>query len=809
MAILDMFRGAAPFRALWVWAERAPEKNACVYFRKDFTLKSAPEKAEFAVFACDRYMLFINGQPIRRGPAVGTDNKRFYDVIDAGQYLVSGQNTVGAIVYNHGPGARNRIFKGPGAFIARLAVDYPDASMAEISTDSSWKTLVPASRSRQAPKINDWDVGYCEIFDAVAEPAGWTRPGFDDGLWRPALLLPSNAGSAFGELAPRPIPFLEHTLLQPVKCVFSDAGGGKIKGASSLAGKKSRPAGALFDASQGSSRPFALFDFGRIISGRLRVRLSARKPGGHVAVCYGESRDTHCMDAVILPEGELVWSSLGTRSFRYAGIALCGNPAPVKILELEAEEETFPLGDPPLVRGDKEMKSLIDAAANTLRAASRDYFVDCPGREQALWLGDVRIEALTAYYGFGNAELPRHSIELFTLMQNRDGAIPAVGPLSGDAFIPDYHAQWPTIAYDYYVHTADAASVGRWQTALSKAVSWMERELDRRSLIPHAERPGWWCFLDWADYLPREGYSGILNIFAWEGFLSASRLARAAGNDALASRWLANAENMRLGIYDNLYDRDAGLFLDIPKSSGISSSSRQVNALAVSSGLVAGRDALRIVARLLERKDIPPIQTPYFAWHYLEALFKTGHIAAALGFIRDYWGAMLQRGADCYWEMFDPTTAPSVTPFALPGGHPSRCHGWGTGVLPSIIRHVAGIEPSEAGFRTVSIRPALAPSIVPFGVSFRLPSGGAKFALEKSRDGSSTFTYSLPDAVPVDIRIPDKLVDTLFVNKKPVYSKSGPVVIPHGVERVEKTGDDVTVCLTTGKLQLRITPPNR
>ena len=797
-----MFRGACPIRALWIWGEGAPEKNAYVYFRKEFDLKSVPEKAELSIFVCDRYLLFLNGQAVKRGPAVGTDNTRFYDVIDVTQYLKSGRNVVGVIAYNYGPGTRNRIFKGPGALIARIAVTYKDATIGEVSTDSSWKSLIPASRNQKAPKINDWDVGYCEVFDTTAEPTGWMLAGFDDGLWKHALLLPSGTASNYGELVPRPLANLTYALVPPQKCVLSDAGGGRIKGANTLAGK-SKGGTAIFDASTGSSRPFAVYDFGRIMSGRVRLHLFMKQAGGHVDISYGESRDLTPMDAIVLPDKEIVWSSFGTRSFRYVGVAVMGNPAPVRLVSIEAEEEIFPFGEEPAAKGDAGVQAIVKAAVNTLKASSRDYFVDCPGREQALWLGDVRIEALAAYNGFGDKELTRHSVELFTLMQGRDGSIPAVGPLSGDAFIPDYHVQWPTIAHDYYMHTGDKEALSRWQVALSKAVSWMERELDRRSLIPRANRPGWWCFLDWANYLPREDYSGILNIFAYEGFLSASRLARVLGEEGLASRWLSHAENMRLGIYDNLYDSGTGMFLDIPKQSGIESHSRQVNALAVSSGLVEGKDAYKVMEQMLKRRDIPPIQTPYFAWHYLEALLKAGFVSQAMSYVKEYWGGMLDRGADCFWETFDPTSTLATSPFALPGGHPSRCHGWGTGVLATLIRRVAGIEPGEPGYSAVTLKPALDTTMPSFSMAFRLTSGKARFGITQTRDKSITLTYLLPSKVPVDFVVPEKLVKSVAINKKPIYSKTTPVVIPSGVS-VRTTGDYVAVKLTTDRLDATI-----
>ncbi|MBN1807869.1 MAG: alpha-L-rhamnosidase N-terminal domain-containing protein [Planctomycetes bacterium] len=804
MAILDAFRPAVPFRALWIWSGSAPKKNGYVYLRKGFTLKAAPERAEIKLFANDRYILFINGHTICRGPAVGTDSTRFYDTVDVGQFLGAGNNVIGVAAYNHGPGPRNRIFKGPGGLIARMSVEFADNTLAEVSTDSSWKTFVPESRNHKAPRINGWDVGYYEVFDPEKEPTGWNMPGYDDSRWEQAQLLPAAETTAFGEIAPRPLAQLSYENIPPVKCAYYLPGGGLIKGTNNLTGNKKKKGSAVFDSSKASSRPTAVYDFGRIMSGRIRLGLTATKSGGMVTVMYGESLALTSMDAIKIGRGRVTWTSYGSRAFRYAGIAITGSPTPVKVDVLEAEEEFFDLGKAPAVRENKALRDMVSTAGNTLRASSRDYFIDCPGREQALWLGDVRIEALAAYNGFGESSLARHSINLFSMMQRRDGAIPAVGPLSGDAFLPDYHVQWPTIVHDYLMHTDDIEAVAQWRVPLSKAVAWMERELDGRSLIPRAERAEWWCFLDWAPYLPREGYSGILNLFAYEGFLSASRVARALGEEGTASRWLNHAESMRLAIYDNLFDREEGLFMDAAGAAGRNSHSQQVNALAVTSGLVDGKDAVKLIGRLL-KKDSKPIGTPYFAWHYLEALLKTGHAAEGMNYMDRYWGEMTRRGATCYWEMFDPESPSSQSPYALPGGFPSRCHGWGTGIVATLVRHVAGTSPAEAGFKSVLLKPLADTAVLPFSMTFNLPIGKTRYSLKRNRNGVVSITYTLPRKLPLELVVNSDKADTLIINRKTVYSKTGPALIPNGTQ-VRKAGNNVIVAMTTDSISASITP---
>src|SRR5215211_6265906 len=73
----------AIWRGRWVWAERPPSAgigspgglppretwNRFVYFRRSFALESVPETVPARVTADSRFVLYVNGREVARGPA--------------------------------------------------------------------------------------------------------------------------------------------------------------------------------------------------------------------------------------------------------------------------------------------------------------------------------------------------------------------------------------------------------------------------------------------------------------------------------------------------------------------------------------------------------------------------------------------------------------------------------------------------------------------------------------------------------------------------------------------------------------------
>ena len=89
--------------AKWITAPNNPSKEYGVFhFRKNFVVNEMPHQFVVNVSADNRYRLFVNGKAVGAGPARGDLYNWYYETIDIAPYLVKGNNTIAAQVWNMG-----------------------------------------------------------------------------------------------------------------------------------------------------------------------------------------------------------------------------------------------------------------------------------------------------------------------------------------------------------------------------------------------------------------------------------------------------------------------------------------------------------------------------------------------------------------------------------------------------------------------------------------------------------------------------------------------------------------------------------
>ena len=72
----------------FVWLPSSPaDQQACVVFRKTFELQEVPSAARLRLFADSRYILWINGTCVQRGPCRFDPKAPEFDAVDAKSFL--------------------------------------------------------------------------------------------------------------------------------------------------------------------------------------------------------------------------------------------------------------------------------------------------------------------------------------------------------------------------------------------------------------------------------------------------------------------------------------------------------------------------------------------------------------------------------------------------------------------------------------------------------------------------------------------------------------------------------------------------
>ena len=87
----------------FIWSTAKPDGNqAYVVFRKGFELSKPPLVASLQIFADSRYLLWINGQYVLRGPCSFNPKRPEYHLVEVAPYLKSGKNSIAVLVHNYG-----------------------------------------------------------------------------------------------------------------------------------------------------------------------------------------------------------------------------------------------------------------------------------------------------------------------------------------------------------------------------------------------------------------------------------------------------------------------------------------------------------------------------------------------------------------------------------------------------------------------------------------------------------------------------------------------------------------------------------
>jgi hypothetical protein len=194
---------------------------------------------------------------------------------------------------------------------------------------------------------------------------------------------------------------------------------------------------------------------------------------------------------------------------------------------------------------------------------------------------------------------------------------------------------------------------------------------------------------------------------------------------------------------------EQGLFADCWTEGEASDyTSWQSSVLAVYGGIARPEDYESILERLFcddepyELLAHSEANNPFFQFFVLESAFALGHREWAVRFMRWYWGAMLQRGATTWWELFDPNGNPNEVPSY------SMCHGYGVSPNAYLSAEVAGIRPAQPGFTRVFFNPL--PEVTPW-VKCRIPTPYGHIGVEWALGDGGQFTARINANYPLEV----------------------------------------------------------
>ncbi|MBP1995381.1 family 78 glycoside hydrolase catalytic domain [Paenibacillus eucommiae] len=805
----------------WIWFDSEDISgnfpgNVFMEARKIIHLSGAIRKGSIQISANQEYMLYVNGCFVGRGPSPCDYRWQYVDTYEIGDLLREGQNCLACLSYHIGQSESTIAYeRGPGGLFVHLEAETTEQTV-EIGTDTTWKIRRSPRWVQQVKQISRWG-GFKEVYLADQED-DWMLVDYDDQSWLIPGIVAAESGSEndseiddendiespFTQMLPREIPHLHREVLAPKTVVRVDNNLGTVLGAERLldsseslqvqsdGSERSKiepdssellqlqlnifaPLHVKLDASTAGSFPGFVLDFGKVVVGYPQLRIYAAE-GGVVDIRYGESLDVQHVDTVILQAGLNEWSPFGRRAFRYMQINAHACPVPIEIQHCAIEQVHYPFGqEGTFACSDPLLNQIWETGKHTVVMNSQEHLEDCPWREKALWVVDELIMAKVIYYVFDDSRLVRKSLLQGARIQKENGAIPATGPESNSSVFVDFCMYWLLAVCDYWKYASDVQMIDTIRPHIELTLDWLAKQEDEQGLL---HIPDDHCFIDWAPSIDRREKVTAVSCLYMKTLLELAHLARAFGWTNQSAIWEEKGNVTRAAIRTYCLEPKRDLFVDCVTNEGRSESiSLQTNFLAAWCGVMTQAEVERFIHFYEHQQELPTIKSPFFHHFVLESLYDCGNDKLMLQVMRNYWGAMLARGATTWWETFDPATPDCTIPHRFQGNTPtylrdhvpvSHCHGWGAAPTYILMKMLLGIDASNRNHlcNTVLFRPRLADIDWVQG-SVATKYGFIEIAWRREANNSWECSIHAPDSIKLEMDLSD--LDAQGIGSKQVY----------------------------------------
>lgn len=747
----------------WVsMAGVAKEPNLYLEFARRF--ENRGEGLTLRLCAASLYRVSVNGLVIGRGPAPADAVCRYYHEyrIPASQ-LGGGENLITVLLFHDGETTETvQGFRyGKPGLLLHLSDGETGETIAV--SDGTWQVrrsrlYSPRPEIMPTPAmVSKWG-GYKEFYYGERSD-DWEMPSFDHSSWEKAVVVGEPTSPEYAAtLLPVGIPELAETVLRPERLVEASNSLGRVLLPESMICPPATWVGEAIGFAPGEpgAMPSVILDYGRIVVGHPEITVMGA--ACRYEVWYGETLDLLRCD-VVRPGPGGCWRSFQRRAYRYLKlnfIALEGEVFLANVCHHNAWYDYDNRGE--LLLDDPLAERILAVTRYTQRASTSHHYEDCPVREQALWIMDMRVMARVNTYLYHNPELTAKCLHQCFVLQNADGSIPATGPRGNNCYHPDFLMHLIATLREHYQHTGDRALVAALLPATRRVAGYLQTFRAETGLLDtDLGLPA--PFLDWSFQIEKRGQTTILNALYKRFLEDMAALETLCGDPPASQHLCAEAGSVGRAIHQHLFWEERGVYRDsIHRGVPVPIVSLQANLAALYAGVVPPSRVDTLLETIWESPEYPRPFGPSYYLIVLEALAASGRTNAIWPLIRDYWGGMLARGATTWWEVFDPTTPSWVYPHTFLGNTAtfecdwipiSACHGWSNVPGYAIPRYLLGVDLSQICEKRIVIRPALPEHWK--RVSYAVPTEGGMLRLHYHQRNNKTQVEVLacPDGIEI------------------------------------------------------------
>ena len=335
--------------------------------------------------------------------------------------------------------------------------------------------------------------------------------------------------------------------------------------------------------------------------------------------------------------------------------------------------ETSAHGDVPAIAAsaDPMIKRINEIGLKTLAECMQTVYEDGPKRDQRLWIGDLYLEALANAYSYKNHDLTKRCLYLLAGLADEEGFLhatvyeyPKPEPQTNQHTM-DYSLLYGVALLEYFKETGDRTTAEELWPVVKYQIEFARTYL-KDFIYDVDKQPSWWLVFDWKDDLNRAAPIQGLMTFAID---KSYELACLLGCEAEVKEWPSVVKSMRKASREKYYDKSCGV---------ITSGGGQVSYLSqvwmILSETLSAKEGVRALEYVLSDSTTCYPGSPY-AYHYLiEAMLQCGMNDRARELLVSYWGGMIEKGADTFWEVYDPNDDKKSPYGFFPVN--SYCHAW-------------------------------------------------------------------------------------------------------------------------------------
>jgi hypothetical protein len=712
--------------ASWVWMPdvSSDDKICFLKFRNEFEVTEENATFTFDISADERFVLYLDGKFVARGPNRGTVENWQYQTYVAD--LKKGRHVFEAYVHTLGNSAPLAQISYRGGFIFKASGEFDE----KLTTGKgAWKVGRLTGMRPAGKEGGPWGGGDqfaitgCGPYSG--DPAQWVSPKEvrgPAGKVGPHIYGLRTPGWM---LFPSQIPDQTEIRCLPGR-VKAVAKGTKFRQRHVYTSEEAKE---TIDLSKpfvipANTRMQAAWDLGNyycvypevVLSGgkgakfslnfaeatyRADNKLKSSEPGSRDAII---GRYLNAFGDTFISDGRkgARFSAPWFRCGKWVRIDIETGDEPLTVDSVELIETRYPveLDSKFSSSDDTSFAGIRRISARAMQMCCHEMLFDCPFYEQQMYPGDTRVQLNVLSAMSRDDRIIKRAIEIYDLNTRDDGQCPFNFPTRGIQEGASYTLCYLLMYGDYVMNHADRDWLKARLPGLRKSMAGMEYYENKDGLLENL--PGW-NFMDWTvgwdgDGTAKgcrfgDGVNAELNLYWNLAMRSAALVERVLGHELQARYWEKKSKVLKKKIIEKFWSKERGLLADTPKKDDFSEHTQSLALV----GDVLPEDKAEIAFRhLIEDEDLKRC-TVYFSYYLFETYFKYGRGDIFLKRL-DLWRDYVKKGLATTQEAPDHGKNNQLE-------SRSDCHAWGAHPIWHMQTGLAGIRSAAPFFEKVLVSP--------------------------------------------------------------------------------------------------------